>query len=356
MKKITALLIACMFTVSAYAAGADHAAANPPFAGKVTATRLNIRVTPGFDTEIIGVLERGDIVTVVNAQDDWYRIALPKKVFVYINKRYVAPQSEKKLVVTAEQVHVRVGPGEKYTSLCTVNAGVMLDKIGEFEDWYSVEPTKDCLGWVFREYVDFYLEYESYLKQVRAEEDMAGAFESIQQEYFAVLNSRDDLEKIRALIARCTDFAQQYPDAKEAKKTHEFLNALGALKKEALLAQENAKIKQQLAQTAKTQKELAETIQQLRRKSQEDLEPVAQGVIQPAGRVINRTWTHKLMDKEGNLICYLKSRNPQLDLNVFLNIPVKIFGEKDHIQEKDMYLVWVDKLKTDIQENDVVKY
>jgi SH3-like domain-containing protein len=56
---------------------------------EVRAPVLNVRGGPGTQFPVLGQLERGDEVTVVETSEDWHRIAVPEQVSVWISREFV---------------------------------------------------------------------------------------------------------------------------------------------------------------------------------------------------------------------------------------------------------------------------
>lgn len=56
---------------------------------KVLKDRVNIRLHPNESSPIIGVVEKNELVNILNDKGDWYRIEPVQTSFGWINKRFV---------------------------------------------------------------------------------------------------------------------------------------------------------------------------------------------------------------------------------------------------------------------------
>jgi len=66
--------------------------------GSVTVNRLNIRVGPGVEHQVIGQLMQGDVITTVKEAGDWVGIEPPEQAVAYIASQFVELQTSEKEV------------------------------------------------------------------------------------------------------------------------------------------------------------------------------------------------------------------------------------------------------------------
>ena len=66
--------------------------------GSVTVNRLNIRVGPGVEHQVIGQLMQGDVITPVKEAGDWVGIEPPQQAVAYIASQFVELQTSEKEV------------------------------------------------------------------------------------------------------------------------------------------------------------------------------------------------------------------------------------------------------------------
>lgn len=131
----------------------------------VQADTLNVRSGPAVSYDILGKLKKGDQVEVVSVQDGWYKIVY-NSGFGWIASEFASksntstePKTEnntnKKLMVNAENVNLRSGPSTNNKILKTLNYGEILNVLEASGEWYkvSLESSPTTIGWVINWYV-----------------------------------------------------------------------------------------------------------------------------------------------------------------------------------------------------------
>ncbi|MCS7048489.1 MAG: SH3 domain-containing protein [Verrucomicrobiae bacterium] len=142
---------------------ADSGAAPPtaktiaPNQGIVKANRVNIRSRPSTAAEVLGQLNRGDVVdihsrtnvTEAGQSRDWLQISLPASARAFVASRFVSDGR-----ITADDVMVRCGPGTNYRDIGRVQKNESVTVVGQQGDWTQIRPTLTCRGWVAADLVD----------------------------------------------------------------------------------------------------------------------------------------------------------------------------------------------------------
>lgn len=104
----------------------------------VRADRVNVRVAPSRDAEVLATLRRGDVVDVRGAEaGGWTRIAVPSQVPVWVYGPLVDVPGRK---VKAKEANLRSGPGKNYSELGRLKQGDPLIVVREADGWVQVEP------------------------------------------------------------------------------------------------------------------------------------------------------------------------------------------------------------------------
>ncbi|MBI9021333.1 MAG: SH3 domain-containing protein, partial [Verrucomicrobia bacterium] len=78
--------------------------------GVVVPAKLNIRSGPSLSHEVVGVVQRGDKLTVRGDLDGWLKIAPPAGTTVWISRKYTDIETEAPVVSPSEPVVVKVEP------------------------------------------------------------------------------------------------------------------------------------------------------------------------------------------------------------------------------------------------------
>jgi len=116
-----------------------------PFNGVVTSEKTSVRAGAGRTFYVVGELEKGEMVRVVEVLYDWYKIAPPPGVYSYVSKGDVNASGDggtgtvnrDRVPVLAASVN---GPGESYRRQKDLMKGDTVDVVGEDGSFYRIVP------------------------------------------------------------------------------------------------------------------------------------------------------------------------------------------------------------------------
>ena len=121
--------------------------------------RINIRGQPTTASEVLGQLNTGDRVTVLEVvrvekpkagdSTHWLKIALPATVPVWVHSQFVETNQ---MTVSAARLNVRGGPGEGFSVVGRVERGEKLKLIRAKDEWLQIVPPMGSYGYVAAEY------------------------------------------------------------------------------------------------------------------------------------------------------------------------------------------------------------
>jgi uncharacterized protein YgiM (DUF1202 family) len=80
----------------------------------------------------------------------WAKIALPSSVKVWINNKYVEPSNN---VVSVKKLNLRGGPGENYSVLGVVEKGTVITAVANKGDWTQIEAPASSFAFVAASYL-----------------------------------------------------------------------------------------------------------------------------------------------------------------------------------------------------------
>ena len=136
-------LIVCFGMLAAATLHSD--AASMPLMGQTAVTRadrVNVRALPSKQSEVLGSLPKGQVVTVLGTTNGapeeattWTEIALPEQVGVWV---YGPLIDTKNSVVKAKKANLRAGPGTNYSEMGEVSQGAPVTVIRKVDEWYQV--------------------------------------------------------------------------------------------------------------------------------------------------------------------------------------------------------------------------
>ncbi len=134
----------------------------------VTAGHVNVRGQPKLNSEIVGQLNKGQEVTVLeeirlkhsgpNEPSAWAKILLPPGVNVWVFSSYIQPTN---LTVTARRLNLRSGPGENYSILGRIQRGTAVNQVATKGDWMKIEAPTNAYAFVAAEYLSPQTQAES---------------------------------------------------------------------------------------------------------------------------------------------------------------------------------------------------
>ncbi len=110
---------------------------------RVAGTRVNLRAQPGLDAEVVGQVERGEILAQVSRQDDWVEVLPPPHVVFWVHGDFIEDE-----MVVGSRLNVRSGPGVNYAILATLERGDRVVQRDAFTDWVSIAPPSDATLWI----------------------------------------------------------------------------------------------------------------------------------------------------------------------------------------------------------------
>ena len=119
-----------------------------PVCAAVLADKVNIRAGWGLNFEILGQLKRTDEAMVIGQKYGWYKIILPKEASCFVHKDYI-----KQGVVQVNRLRVRAGKGTTFNVVGLLNEGDIVTIVKENGDWLRIVPPEGTSGWVKKDYL-----------------------------------------------------------------------------------------------------------------------------------------------------------------------------------------------------------
>ena len=140
-----ALLLFCLAFVAVCECGAQDF---EPFQGEINSENANLRADATVTSETICMLNKGDGVEVVRQLYDWYKIRLPRQAPSYISKDFVSDIGKDRGEVLKDNVNIRLRPDISAPILGRLNSGDLVIILEGTPPWYKIEPVKNSFGWV----------------------------------------------------------------------------------------------------------------------------------------------------------------------------------------------------------------
>ncbi|WP_025028389.1 SH3 domain-containing protein [Caldalkalibacillus mannanilyticus] len=129
---------------------------------KVQASVLNVRSKPDTSSSILGKLEQGTEIEVIEAQKGWYKIKFNQE-FGWIAGEFVTPANESSPAVAKQQsplknqpkvtilnqgTNIRKGPGTNHEVVSRANQGDTFDVVSTSGEWFEIQLQDGSKGFV----------------------------------------------------------------------------------------------------------------------------------------------------------------------------------------------------------------
>lgn len=126
-----------------------------PFLAEVTSDRVNVRAGQSANFEKLCMVNKGDEVVVLEHAYGWYKIELPREATSFIISKYVEPVGRLYGLITNDRINIRAGAGINYSVLGQLNKGDKVRIVERQEEWYKIRPVKESFGWVSDQFLTF---------------------------------------------------------------------------------------------------------------------------------------------------------------------------------------------------------
>ena len=107
----------------------------------------NVRLQPSLEAGILTQLELGDTVTVLDTQQDWYRIQLPDGDTGWAHQSLFLTTGVA-LTLTVDKGNVRTEPATRSEIKTRLNKGDTVKVLNSNEEWYQVQLPDGETGWM----------------------------------------------------------------------------------------------------------------------------------------------------------------------------------------------------------------
>lgn len=116
---------------------------------RVLSDRVNLRARPVEGAEVVGQVNQGDMLAVLNLEGDWVEVQAPTNAGVWIKGEFIRDG-----VVKADKVNVRSGPGVSYRAVGVLRSGQAVQVRETRGDWTSIVPPEGVTAWIRKELLE----------------------------------------------------------------------------------------------------------------------------------------------------------------------------------------------------------
>ena len=127
-----------------------------PFLATIICDELNIRKSADFNSEVVGLVKKGGVYTIVEVKNGLGKLASGAG-WISINEKYVSKKEKKQEFkkylarCTTDSLNCRSGAGTNYNVVSTINKGVVITIIEEKDGWLKAKSNY----WVSAKYMEF---------------------------------------------------------------------------------------------------------------------------------------------------------------------------------------------------------
>jgi cell wall-associated NlpC family hydrolase len=139
----------------------------PPKIATVREDGLSVRDGPGTAYVKLDSVQAGTTIDLLSRYENWFEVRLPAGQIGWVTGEFLtvgdgvierieqltsAPDPNPALVATTDgSINLRSGPGTAFPKLETAGAGLQLDLVGRYQDWFKVRTPDDKTAWVSSE-------------------------------------------------------------------------------------------------------------------------------------------------------------------------------------------------------------
>jgi uncharacterized protein YgiM (DUF1202 family) len=189
------------------------------FTGKVVKSRVRMRLDSSLDSPILRELDRGEMVLIVNEDDEFYAVQPPEDVKAYIFRTYVLDG-----VVEGHHVNVRLEPTLDSPVVAQLNTGdSVTGRISPTNSkWLEITPPKETTFYISKDYIEKVGD-SHYMAKINKRRDdvnqlLDTAYMTSQRDLnrpFEEIDYDEVISKYDIIINNYPDFEQQVTRSKE---------------------------------------------------------------------------------------------------------------------------------------------
>ncbi|PSL35110.1 N-acetylmuramoyl-L-alanine amidase [Planomicrobium soli] len=154
-KWLTAIILLFLLIANFPPAFGGHMAVAETGGTQINASTVNLRTGPGLTYSVAGSLAKGDKVTVIGQEGEWFKVQAGDStgwVASWLTSAATDKSSAQTAVSSVDRLNVRSQPDLSASVLTQMNAGDQAKLIGETGDWVEVE-FRNTRGFVSKQYI-----------------------------------------------------------------------------------------------------------------------------------------------------------------------------------------------------------
>ncbi len=169
-----------------------------PFLAESTSDHVNVRAGQSANFESLVQLNKGDSVVVVGRNYSWYKIELPSNAGSYISDKYTIPLGKAYGLITSNRVNVRAGADINFSVLGQLNKGDKIRILEKLDGWYKIDSIANSYGWVKDDFLKYKSKHVIVSEKVPPVKDVELIAEPVEQIKETVKQSASSRKKSRS--------------------------------------------------------------------------------------------------------------------------------------------------------------
>jgi len=307
--------------------------------GVVNVKKLNVRIRPTTKYSITGVLNKGDKVTILNREGDWYMISAPANSTVWLSRPFIKGDT------ITKRVNLRCGPSVAFMKYTAVNAGLKVKVLDDSrQDWVQIAPPRGLAAYVSTQFITIVKPPVVKPPVVKTEPaPKPDAVKTVKKQTKPPVKPVQKVEK-PAVVKKATPPLKQQskPVAKKEEKPQSKSNPKIAKKYENMTLEEllNESRRSHKAESKTTDKDGVKFVKQT------DKVVGRQGILLPLSKVTLMA-THCIAIKVNNEyipISYIYTDN-SYNLNLWENRKVSVTGVQRWVKGSAIPVIEVDRIR-----------
>jgi N-acetylmuramoyl-L-alanine amidase len=133
---------------------------------KVTADSVNVRKLATTDAIVVGKVNTGDVVEVVEVTDKWKKIRFGSD-YAWVYGIFLKAVSQNTVMTNGQGINIRSGPSTNDSIVVCLDKGAKLTVLDKSNDWTKIKTVSGMIGWVYSPLVSPYSQIKSTTKTSR---------------------------------------------------------------------------------------------------------------------------------------------------------------------------------------------
>ena len=146
-------LIWMFFLVTAFAAEKTQ---KFPFIGRAKTDNVNIRAGGNQNFEILSKINNEDLIYVNRKIYGWYEVGLPKTAACYVYKKFIEKNGQS-WISGVNGLNLRARPNTESSVIGQLQKGEIVIVLNEDSpEWQRIAPPENCYGWIRADLIEYY--------------------------------------------------------------------------------------------------------------------------------------------------------------------------------------------------------